>query len=106
MLTKNKIPFINENQTIKNAIKVINKKKLGFLVITNSDGITRGVFTDGDLKRLMKKKQYRKSKDKRLMSKNPYAVIKILYVMFFYFKWIKEKLLKLVFIIRWIKKKL
>ena len=75
MLTKNKIPFINENQTIKNAIKVINKKKLGFLVITNSDGITRGVFTDGDLKRLMKKRNNIENlKIKDFMSKNPYAV--------------------------------
>ena len=75
MLTKNKIPFINENQTIKNAIKVINKKKLGFLVIINSDGITRGVFTDGDLKRLMKKRNNIENlKIKDFMSKNPYAV--------------------------------
>jgi len=75
MLTKNKIPFINENQTIKNAIKVINKKKLGFLVITNSDEITRGVFTDGDLKRLMKKRNNIENlKIKDFMSKNPYAV--------------------------------
>ena len=75
MLTKNKIPFINENQTIKNAIKVINKKKLGFLVITSSDGITRGVFTDGDLKRLMKKRNNIENlKIKDFMSKNPYTV--------------------------------
>ena len=60
MLTKNKIPFINENQTMKKAIKVINLKKLGFLVINNSEGITKGVFTDGDLKRLMKKMEIQK----------------------------------------------
>ena len=30
MLTKNKIPFINENQKMKNALKIINSKKLGF----------------------------------------------------------------------------
>ena len=75
MLTKNKIPFINENQTIKNAIKVINLKKLGFLVINNSDGITRGVFTDGDLKRLMKRRNNIENlKIKDFMSKNPYSV--------------------------------
>ena len=42
MLTKNKIPFINENQSMKKAIKIINLKKLGFLVITNSEGLTKG----------------------------------------------------------------
>ena len=56
MLKKKRIPFINENQSMKNAIRVINLKKLGALVVINSDGITKGVFTDGDLKRLMKKK--------------------------------------------------
>ena len=30
---------------MKNAIRVINLKKLGVLVVINSDGITKGVFT-------------------------------------------------------------
>ena len=54
MLTKNKIPFIEENQKIKQAIKIINLKKLGFLVVINRKGLTVGVFTDGDLKRMMR----------------------------------------------------
>ena len=75
MLTKNKIPFINENQSMKKAIKTINLKKLGFLVITNSEGITKGVFTDGDLKRLMRKnKKIDNLKIKNHMSKKPYCV--------------------------------
>jgi arabinose-5-phosphate isomerase len=57
MLTKNKIPFIEENQKIKQAIKIINLKKLGFLVVINRKGLTVGVFTDGDLKRMMRKSQ-------------------------------------------------
>ena len=74
MLTKNKIPFINENQKMNKAIKIINLKKLGFLVITNSKGQTKGVFTDGDLKRLMRKKKNRKFKIKNFMSKKPFSV--------------------------------
>ena len=57
MLTKNKMPLINENQKMKNALKVINSKRLGFLVVINNKGLTTGVFTDGDLKRLMQKKK-------------------------------------------------
>ena len=57
MLTNNKIPFIKENNSMKNAIKIINQKKLGFLVVTNSAGLNTGVFTDGDLKRLLRKKR-------------------------------------------------
>ena len=75
MLTKNKIPFINENQNMKKAIKTINLKKLGFLVITNSEGLTKGVFTDGDLKRLMRKnKKIDNLKIKNHMSKKPFCV--------------------------------
>ena len=75
MLTKNKIPLINENQKMKSALKVINSKRLGFLVVINNKGLTTGVFTDGDLKRLMQKKK--KIEDiilKKYMTKNPYKV--------------------------------
>ena len=75
MLKKKRIPFINENQSMKNAIRVINLKKLGVLVIINSEGITKGVFTDGDLKRLIKKRNNIENlKIKNFMSKNPFSV--------------------------------
>ena len=75
MLTKNKIPFINEDQTMKKALKIINLKGLGFLVVTNSQGLTIGVFTDGDLKRLMRKSsKIDNLKIKNFMSKKPFSV--------------------------------
>ena len=75
MLTKNKIPFINENQVIRKALKIINIKRLGFLVAINNLGQTTGVFTDGDLKRLMqKKRKIENYKIKNFMIKNPYIV--------------------------------
>ena len=75
MLTKKKIPFINESETINNAIKVINSKGVGFIVAINSKGLTTGIITDGDLKRLIRK--YNKIDNlviKKHMSKNPYCV--------------------------------
>ena len=75
MVTRNKMPIINENQTMKSAIKIINLKKLGFLVVTNDNGFTTGVFTDGDLKRLMqKKKKIENIKIKSYMTKKPSMV--------------------------------
>ena len=75
MLIKNKIPFINENQIMRKALKVLNLKRLGFLVVTNNFGYTTGVFTDGDLKRLMQKKRLIDNiKIKLLMTKNPFSV--------------------------------
>lgn len=74
MLTKNKIPFINENQTMKKALKIINLKRLGFLVVTNTQGLTTGVFTDGDLKRLMRKsRKIDNLKIKDFMTKKPFV---------------------------------
>ena len=75
MLKKKKIPFVNENEIMKNALKILNSKKLGFLVVINNLGLNAGVFTDGDLKRLMQKKwQFENVKIKSFMTKNPYIV--------------------------------
>ncbi len=77
MLTKDKIPFVNENEVMKNALKILNVKKLGFLVVINNKGLNTGVFTDGDLKRLMQKKKLIDNiKIKLFMTKNPYIVEK------------------------------
>ena len=57
MLTKNKIPFVNENEIMKKSLKILNAKKLGFVVINNKHGLNSGIFTDGDLKRLVQKKK-------------------------------------------------
>ena len=75
MMVKNKIPFVNENETMKKALKILNSKKLGFLIVVNNQGLNSGIFTDGDLKRLIQKK--RKFENKRIklfMTKNPYIV--------------------------------
>ena len=75
MLTKSKIPFVNENETVRNALKILNRKKLGFIVIINSHGLNTGILTDGDLKRsLQKNKSIEKIKVKSLMTKKPYSV--------------------------------
>ena len=57
MLTKNKIPFVNENEIMNKALKILNNKKLGFLVVVNNIGLNTGIFTDGDLKRLVQKQE-------------------------------------------------
>jgi arabinose-5-phosphate isomerase len=75
MLVNNKIPFVDENEIMKNALITLNKKKLGFLVLINKVGHTSGVFTDGDLKRLLqKKKKIDNLKIKKFMSKKPFNV--------------------------------
>ncbi len=75
MLTKNRIPYVSENDFMKKALKTLNAKKLGFLVILNNQGLNSGIFTDGDLKRLMqKKRKIENYKIKSFMIKNPFVV--------------------------------
>tara|TARA_B100000524_G_scaffold323409_1_gene205308 strand:+ start:617 stop:1582 length:966 start_codon:yes stop_codon:yes gene_type:complete len=75
MLIKNKIPFVNENEIMKKALKILNSKKLGFLVVINNNNLNSGIFTDGDLKRLMqKKRKIENLKIKKFMTKKPFIV--------------------------------
>ena len=75
MLIKSKIPLVNENELMKKALKILKMKKLGFLVITNNQNQLSGIFTDGDLKRLMqKKREIDNHKIKDFMIKNPFTV--------------------------------
>ena len=46
-----------------------------FLVVINNHGLNSGIFTDGDLKRLMqKKRRIENTKIKSFMTKNPFNV--------------------------------
>ena len=77
MLTKNKIPFINENSNMKNALKIITSKKLGTLVVRNIKGNTTGIITDGQIRRFTQTNQGLHSLQvKTVMTKNPIKVEK------------------------------
>ena len=55
MLTNNKIPFIDENTTMKEALTIMTKKKLGTLIARNKKKITTGIITDGQVRRFSSK---------------------------------------------------
>ena len=77
MLTRNKIPFVNENLLMKYALKKISKKGLGALIVKNKKNITIGILTDGDIKRLAQKfKNFQELTIKSVMKKNPISVDK------------------------------
>ena len=76
MLTGNKIPFVKENITIDDALKIISKKGLGVLIIRKNK-FTSGILTDGDIKRISQKiSDFKKSKIKSVMKKNPISIDK------------------------------
>ena len=77
MLSGKKIPFVNENVSMKDALVSITKKKLGTLVIRNNRNYTTGILTDGDLKRINNiKLSFKDLKLKKVMKKRPISVDK------------------------------
>ena len=77
MLIKEKIPFINEDSTMKNALRIISLKKLGTLIVINKKGKTSGIITDGQIRRVSQKHgSLHNLKVKTVMTKNPIRVNK------------------------------
>ena len=77
MLKDNSIPFVNENLKIKDALKILSSKKLGFLLVINKKKLTKGLISDGDLRRLSQKNLNLHSISvKDVMTKNPIGIDK------------------------------
>ena len=72
MVTGKKMPFINHKKKLKDALKIMNEKKLGIIVVLKNNFID-GLVTDGDLRREIK--NYVKDKNlNQLMSEKPLVV--------------------------------
>jgi len=52
---KNELPIIDESQKVKAAILVMSKSRLGAAAVVNSNKKLAGIFTDGDLRRMLEK---------------------------------------------------
>ena len=77
MITGKKIPFINENQKMESALKIITNKKLGVLIVKNRKGKVIGIITDGQIRRSSQKnKEIQNLRVKEIMTKNPISVDK------------------------------
>ena len=72
MITGKKMPFINHKNKLKEALKIMNEKKLGIIVVLKNNFIA-WLVTDGDLRREIK--NYVKDKNlNQLMSEKPLVV--------------------------------
>ena len=72
MVTGKKMPTISYNKKLKEALKIINKKKLGSVVILKNKFI-EGLVTDGDLRRELKNFSETQSLQK-FTNKKPFVV--------------------------------
>ena len=77
MLIGNKIPFINENIKIIDALKILTNKKLGILIVENKNKKTIGIVTDGKIRRFNQKKtDIKNMKINEIMTRNPIGIDK------------------------------
>ena len=77
MLTKKKVPFINENTSMNKALKIMTDKKLGTLIVRNKKKVTTGIVTDGQVRKLSSKNIFLNLlKVKDVMTKNPIKIEK------------------------------
>ena len=77
MLTGKKIPFVNENLNMRNALKILSDKKLGVLIVQNKKKQTTGIITDGQIRRFNQKNPDLHSTEvNKVMTKNPISVEK------------------------------
>ena len=69
MITGSKLPIINVNKNIYDAIKIIDQKKLGLVVVIEKQNV-KGILTDGDTRRGVK--YYSKNDHlRKFMTTNP-----------------------------------
>ena len=72
MVTGEKMPIVNYSKNFKTALKIMNQKKLGIVVIQKNKFI-KGIVTDGDLRRELKNYSANEKLDK-FMTKDPLVV--------------------------------
>jgi arabinose-5-phosphate isomerase len=69
------VPKVNKDATIKEILFVLTKIGLGIAIVVESDNTLLGVFTDGDLRRLIENEQdFINIKISRVMKKNPKTI--------------------------------
>ncbi len=72
MVTSKKMPIISYKKNFKEALRIMNNKKLGVVIITKNRFI-KGLVTDGDLRREVK--NYSKEKNlNKFMTREPFVI--------------------------------
>ena len=72
MITGKRLPVINYDKTFKDALRVMNEKKLGIIILLRKKSIL-GVMTDGDLRRNLNHYSS-EAKIEKFIKKNPLVV--------------------------------
>ncbi len=75
MLTGNAIPLVSEKTDMTITLNILDKQKLGVVLIAKSDNTLSGIITDGDVRRMLVRKitVFEKNADD-LMTENPKSI--------------------------------
>ena len=77
MVEGKKIPFVNENTKMKEALKILSQKRLGVLIVQNRQKKTIGIITDGQIRRFNQKKvNLHSMKVNEIMTRRPISIEK------------------------------
>jgi len=77
MITGTAIPFVDENMKISKALKILNKKKLGLLIVRNKYKNLTGILVDGEIRRFSQKNlDFKLLLVKNVMTKKPITIDK------------------------------
>ena len=75
MLTGPSLPLVSEGTCTPEAVKTIDRGKLGTTLVTNSQNKLSGIITDGDIRRLVASGQaFLKLSVEEIMTKNPRSI--------------------------------
>ena len=75
MLKDVEIPIVNEEQTLVEALEKMTEKGLGLTLVTDRQNVLTGIITDGDLRRLLYKKNNPLEQPVReVMTRNPKTI--------------------------------
>jgi arabinose-5-phosphate isomerase len=75
MRTGDQVPFVHEAATVRDALFQITAKRLGMTAIVDQDACVTGIFTDGDLRRVLEKDgDFRNLPIAAVMTKGPRTI--------------------------------
>jgi arabinose-5-phosphate isomerase len=75
MLTGSSLPLVSEGTLAQEAVKTIDRGKLGATLVTNSQNKLSGIITDGDIRRLVASGQaFLELTVEEIMTKNPRSI--------------------------------
>ena len=75
MITGSAVPLVDENMEISKALKILNKKKLGLLIVINKYNKLKGILVDGQIRRFSQKNlDFKSLLIKDVMTKKPITI--------------------------------